>query len=68
MAAPTTAEEALLQNAVGPKQAMVGKTQVTAHDLSELAAIANRERANTAATDNGAFGIRFAQFTPPGAG
>lgn len=68
MAAPTTAEEALLQNALGPKQAMVGKTQITAHDLSEIAAIADRERANTAVDANDFFGIRFAQFNPPGAG
>ena len=71
MAAPTTVDAALLQNALGPAAASVdGVGSVTAKTAPDLIAIRNelKKAAVESLTPDYGFGIRYAQLQPPGAG
>ena len=70
MAAPTTVEEALLQNALGPASVSIdGRGTVTAKTADDLIKIdqALIAKAN-AAKRRSSFGLQFSQVVPPGAG
>lgn len=70
MAAPTTADEAIKQNILGPASVSIdGRGTVSAKDVDQIIkgdqyAIA---KAN-AAKRRSSFGLQFAQVVPPGAG
>lgn len=68
MTTPATILEAIDQAAKGPASATVGGDTVTSKDISQLIEADRYAKANTAVDANSFFGIRVAQFTPPGAG
>ena len=67
MTAPTTVPEAILQNALGPKEVERGGKRIEQHDLDQLIK-ADRHLAGQTAANRSHLGIRFVQLIPPGAG
>jgi len=74
MALPTTAEEAILANALGPASVSVDGSTVTAKTADDLIKL-RRELAAIAAEfvdadtfAGSGFGLRFTQIQPPGGG
>ena len=68
MTTPATILEAIDTNAKGPASATVGGDSVTAKDISQLIEADRYVKANTSASTNPQFGLRFASMKPPGAG
>ena len=64
MAAPSTAEEALNQAALGPKSATVAGQNVVQRDLKELREQANYDATQTAADTQPHRGLRFTRLIP----
>ena len=60
--------EAIQQAALGPSQVQVKGTMVTSRSAEDLIAIANYQAAQTAASTNPQFGLRFSTIKPPAAG
>lgn len=68
MAAPTTVEEAIEQNALGPASVTNADGQsVSAKDIDQLIEADKYLKAQTAAVQPH-FGLRFSKLVPPGAG
>ena len=63
MAAPTTAEEALLAAALAPKEVSKNGHTVIQHNLGDLLEVANRESASDA-TSQPHMGLRFTRLIP----
>lgn len=70
MAAPTTTDEALLQNALGPHSVTIdGRGTTTAKSADDLIKLDQYLAAKAAAANvPKGFGLRFQQIVPPGAG
>lgn len=66
MADPTPTEQAIAQNAVGPKKAMGDSGSMEQHDLQDQIA-ADRYLASKEAVRSPSKGIRLSKLVPPGA-
>ena len=68
MAAPTTIDEAILQNALGPASVTNADGQtVVSKDIDQLEQ-ARAALATTGAASKPAFGLRMTKLIPPGGG
>jgi hypothetical protein len=67
MTKPTTAEEAIVYNAIGPKKIKVDGTEVEEFTPAELLPAADRAAANIAGNRTHQ-GVRFVGLTHPGTG
>ena len=67
MAKPTTAAEAVVYNAIGPKKIRVGKEEIEEFTPAEIITAEHHAAAKVAAGKNH-FGLRFNSIIPPGAG
>ena len=67
MTVPTTVEEAITENAKGPKRVQLGNQSVEQHSLADQIAADNHAKANAASGKNH-LGLRFVKIIPPGAG
>ncbi len=67
MTVQTTVEDAIEQNALGPKRVQVGNQSVEQHPLQDQIAADNHTKANTAQSKTH-LGLRMVQIVPPGAG
>lgn len=64
---PTTVEEAITQNAMGPRRVQVADESVDQQSISEQIKAA-QFLANQTAAQRAPWGIRFARIRPPGGG
>ncbi len=67
MAQPETVEDAIEQNALGPKRVQVGNSSVEQQSVDDQIKAANFLAGQTAAAKPH-FGLRFTKLIPPGAG
>lgn len=67
MAAPTTPQEAIEQNTLGPQRVTAGGQTVQQHPIPDQIAADNHLANKTAATKNH-LGLRNIKLVPPGAG
>ena len=67
MTTPTTVDEAIEQNALGPKRVQVGNQSVEQHSIADQI-LARDAEANETAKSRSDFGIRFTKIIPPGGG
>ena len=68
MTIPATIAEAIDTAARGPASVSTDKSTVTSKDISQIIEADRYLKADQAVANNDFFGIRFAQFAPPGAG
>ena len=67
MAQPTTIEDAIEQNALGPKRVQVANQSVEQQAIGDQIK-AHEYLASKAAAKKSHFGLRFSKIVPPGAG
>lgn len=67
MSEPTTPEEAIEQNILGPKRVQIGNQSVEQHDIASQIAGDNHLAAKEAASKTH-LGLRFIKIIPPGCG
>lgn len=66
---PTTTEQAIAQNALGPRSATIGDESVVQHSPQDLIAVDRYQASKAAASaSNKGFGLRYQRIKPPGGG